>query len=317
MKKILFLVTSLLSCILFVIFALASNDVSDLYKTLAVNFLGNITTNKIDLSSEKIGKNLYGEDEVIIYDINSTGYNIVNLKEYSIPELSLESENPFKNVEFPIYNGTLQYFYEDCGTIKDVYSGIELIQSSVINYYCKTKTNFSSINLNAKSPIVERYITGSLKTWYISGGNCGSIAAAICMRYYYDYVDSNYVPSGYTSSNNLISLMQTYVGVGGTTYNDMVSGLNSYFYNYGLTNSSTSNIPFSFSDVKASIISSRPIIVGTLNHPVYSNHWVIAHGYLESKVDGNYLIINNGWGSNNVWIEPNSLTLDGTINFAN
>lgn len=34
-------------------------------------------------------------------------------------------------------------------------------------------------------------------------------------------------------------------------------------------------------------------------------------------VDGNYVIVNNGWGNNNVWIEPSTTYLDGTIHFTN
>lgn len=76
---------------------------------------------------------------------------------------------------------------------------------------------------------IERYINGSLKTWYISGGHCGSIASAICMRYYYDYVSTNYVPSGSIGQNALIALMQQYVGSGGTTYSNLDNGLDNYF----------------------------------------------------------------------------------------
>lgn len=44
---------------------------------------------------------------------------------------------------------------------------------------------------------------------------------------------------------------------------------------------------------------------------------ITAHGYFTSPVDGNYVIVNNGWGNNNVWIEPSTTYLDGTIHFTN
>lgn len=62
---------------------------------------------------------------------------------------------------------------------------------------------------------------------------------------------------------------------------------------------------------------SRPIIIGTTNHPTFGDHWIIGHGYFTSPVDGNYVIVNNGWGNNNVWIEPSTTYLDGTIHFTN
>lgn len=61
----------------------------------------------------------------------------------------------------------------------------------------------------------------------------------------------------------------------------------------------------------------RPIIIGTTNHPTFGDHWIIGHGYFTSPVDGNYVIVNNGWGNNNVWIEPSTTYLDGTIHFTN
>lgn len=74
---------------------------------------------------------------------------------------------------------------------------------------------------------------------------------------------------------------------------------------------------FSFSRVKTQINRSRPIIIGTTNHPTFGDHWIIGHGYFTSPVDGNYVIVNNGWGNNNVWIEPSTTYLDGTIHFTN
>ncbi len=164
---------------------------------------------------------------------------------------------------------------------------------------------------------IERYINGSLKTWYISGGHCGSIASAICMRYYYDYVSTNYVPSGSIGQNALIALMQQYVGSGGTTYSNLDNGLDNYFNARNVNNSANAITSFSFSRVKTQINRSRPIIIGTTNHPTFGDHWIIGHGYFTSPVDGNYVIVNNGWGNNNVWIEPSTTYLDGTIHFTN
>ncbi|MEB3429252.1 hypothetical protein VLK81_04330 [Citroniella saccharovorans] len=54
-------------------------------------------------------------------------------------------------------------------------------------------------------------------------------------------------------------------------------------------------------------------MIGTTNHPKFGEHWIIRCGYFTSTVDGNYVIVNNGWGNNNVWIEPSTTYLDGTI----
>ena len=158
---------------------------------------------------------------------------------------------------------------------------------------------------------------GTLKTWYISGNNCGSIASAICMSFYRDYVNLHYVDNYHTGKDALIALMQQYVGVGETNYDDLVNGLNWYFKVRGIANSAVKTNGFIFSTVRNKISANRPVIVRTTKPSTYGEHWIIAHGYFESAVDGNYIIVNDGWGSNNVWIESNTSTLDGIIYFTN
>lgn len=111
--------------------------------------------------------------------------------------------------------------------------------------------------------------------------------------------------------------MQQYVGSGGTTYSNLDNGLDNYFNARNVNNSANAITSFSFSRVKTQINRSRPIIIGTTNHPTFGDHWIIGHGYFTSPVDGNYVIVNNGWGNNNVWIEPSTTYLDGTIHFTN
>ena len=70
--------------------------------------------------------------------------------------------------------------------------------------------------------------------------------------------------------------------------------------------------------VKGRINSNRPVIVKTVNHPTYKNHWVTAYGYSEYRSTApytTYLIINNGWGDNGVkiLIENQSQYLDGQV----
>lgn len=267
-------------------------------------------------------KDANNEPVAIVFDISSNGYIIVNIDDMSIAELSFDSANPFTEYANAIYNGPLEYYYSENGVIKKIRNNV-IVNSSALNYYSNRNTITQSENSAnyfsypaSLNIVVEKYLTGTLQTWYIGGGNCGSIAAAICMRYYYDYVSTNYVASNNTSMNSLISTMQDFVGTGGTSYSSMVSGLNSYFNARNISNTALRNTTFSFSRVKQSIRANRPIIVGTSGHETYGNHWVIAHGYYESRVDGNYLIVNNGWGSNNIWIESNTTTLDGSIYFA-
>lgn len=302
----------------------ASENVN-IAKTRAEMFLNSVGR-PVALDEGILLKNLNGEYEAVLFSMPANGYIIVNIKDLSIPELSFENSNPYDNVTNPVYNGALSYYskvgeefisLEDNSIIrmeefKNIYSKEDVSSKEAL---ISTLENASQIQLRHVN--VERYINGSLKTWYISGGHCGSIASAICMRYYYDYVSTSYVPSGSTGQNDLIALMQQYVGSGGTTYNNLKNGLNNYFNARSVNNSATATTSFSFSRVKTQINQNRPIIIGTTNHPTFGEHWIIGHGYFTSPVDGDYVIVNNGWGSNDVWIEPSTTYLDGTIHFAN
>lgn len=297
----------------------------ELAKTRAEIFLESLGRPSI-VKDEILLENLNGEYESVAFSMSDDGYIIVNLNDLSIPELSFENSNPYLNVVNPVYNGILSYYSKQGSEFISVKDNVPFEKNQFNQIYSKQETedkellvqrSLESLQEALRHVNIERYLSGTLKTWYISGGHCGSIASAISMRYYYDYVNTDYVPSNSISQNSLIALMQQYVGSGGTTYSNMVNGLNNYFNTRPISNSANSTSSFSFSKVKTQINNNRPIIIGTSNHPTFGNHWVIGHGYFTSTVDGNYVIVNNGWGDNNVWIEPSTQYLDGTIYFQN
>ena len=270
--------------------------------------------------------NLYGEVEAVAFSIDTGGYIIVNSNDFSVPELSLSGCNPFANCSSPVYNGPLAYYSKQNGTIISLVDGLAIDINQFSYKYKRGKIEnpvlyVSSLEKESeekdKSRSSSHYLTGTLQTWTISGGNCGSIASAICMRYYYDYVSTNYVDASNTSMNSLITLMQIYVGTGGTYYYQLVNGLNNYFNDRGVSNTAYKGSPYSFSRVKSSINANRPIIVGTSNHPTFGNHWIIAHGYYQGDYSNDYIIVNNGWGSNSVWVQSSTTYFDGTVYFYN
>lgn len=281
-------------------------------------------TNPVEL------KNLEGEIEAISFTIGDTGYIIVNVNDLSIPELSLENPNPFSGFENSIYNGPLQYYYESEGQIKSIIENSIIDNSKFANCYKREKiTNQqeymqilkSEYNSNSRAATTERYLSAPLQPWSNETiGICGSVAAAICMRFYEDNVSSIYVEDSLTSRDDLVWLMRTYLGEidrYGTFYGDVALGLNDYFTSRAIQNTAVWEIPFNFSELKQRIRANRPVIVGTQEDSEYGKHWIIAHGYFESRVDGEYIIVNNGWGRNNVWVYPNSETVHGMIYFLN
>ena len=273
-------------------------------------------------------KNLDGKVEAIAFTVGQNGYIVVNINDLSIPELSLENPNPFANCEKPIYNGPLQYYYESGGQIKSLVDNSTVDITQIDNCYKKEKIS----NLNdyiavlaleydndTRAATTERYLSASLAEWAMSGGICAAIAAAICIKFMYDnvsyvYIDSN---SDYIYEGALINLMNQYLGGPGVDAYELRDGLNAYFNDRHINNSAVITNPLTFNTVKQSINSNRPLIIGTHDHPTYGDHCIVAHGYFQSRVDGNYIIINDGARHNNVWIEPDMSTLTTSVGFAN
>ena len=71
-----------------------------------------------------------------------------------------------------------------------------------------------------------------------------------------------------------------------------------------------------YEEIISCVSDNIPIMIQTNDHVTYDDHWIIAHGYFQSRVDGNYVIINDGRRHNNVWVEPNG-TFIATVGFAN
>ncbi|MFM1524770.1 MULTISPECIES: cysteine peptidase family C39 domain-containing protein [Helcococcus] len=276
-------------------------------------------------------KNLNGDTEAVLYSLDRKGYVIVNINDFSIPEFSLEGENPFNNIQYPIYNGPLNYYSKkDAKSVLNIKDSIIVNRNEFANIYSKKEISLDEKSLtiykNFNTDIVPygnlntiKKLPGKLKAWYIDGGNCGAIASAITMRYYYDYVNKSYVNPSKISENSLISLMQKYVGYGGTGYSNLKNGLNRYFRDRGINNSVVSLNYFNYSRLENRIDRNRPVIVGTSNDAKYKNHWIIAHGYAEINYgvveNSNYIIVNDGWENNDVWVDIKSASFDGLIYF--
>ncbi|MBQ7076591.1 MAG: C10 family peptidase [Lachnospiraceae bacterium] len=250
-----------------------------------------------------------------IFNISGDGYIIVNIKDLSVPEYSLDNSNPFLGVENPIYNGGLGYYYKTDDKIISLMTGREYSIDDFNEVYSmkeiENKEEFlREIQARTKKRllrnVVRKSLRGSLERWYIDGGNCGSIACAIVMKYYRDYVSEMYVRDDKLNQNSLIRLMQDYVGVGSTNTTHLVSGLNTYLQRMGINNYARYSDTFDFDLIKNKIDSNRPVIVDTDNHPTYEEHWIIAHGYSINTIGNElqfFIIVNNGWGENNIYLE--------------
>ena len=266
---------------------------------------------KLKIGKPIVAENLQGEFEVAIFDIGNEGFIIVNLNDLSIPELNLECKNPYAGVEHPVYNGPLCYYSrigDSIISIRDLslleyFKGMDIYKKEEIQdkegYISKL---FKNTTKGRSLLRVEKYINGRLEIWNNPDQCCGAVASAMCMRYYNDYVDSNYVENMYLSERELIELMRLYVGHNGTLSSDVVFGLNNYFNYRHVDNEAYYTNGFNYSLLKRCINNSRPVIVELRGHSTYKNHWVVAYGYCEIRGNASYIIVNDGWGYTNQWI---------------
>ncbi|MDF2472431.1 MAG: hypothetical protein K0R21_213 [Anaerocolumna sp.] len=123
--------------------------------------------------------------------------------------------------------------------------------------------------------------------------------------FYDDEVSDFYVETDYENESDLTDKLNTLMDIdlsGATSTSEVVDGLNTYFSELGLANTANYLSSFSFSMVQTRINNNRPVIIDTDNHPDFGEHWITAHGYYNSALMDDYVIVNNGWGDNNVWV---------------
>ena len=270
-------------------------------------------THKVEYSS---GINLYNWSNEIIavkYDLSPIGYVIVDVNNGQIIELCETRNNEF------ISEKGIRYYY-----------------NNVLDYYAFKQNNL--INNNQQNSLVDMKEAGNVGELgkvvidksnkhalshptfafsYNPDGRCGSVAAAILLKYYDQYVDDNIVPVSlqqYTGVN-LINKLKSYIepNGGGSNYTTLKNGINNYLKWRGLKrrikNYLRSDDPKKvLSKIKNKIHVNCPVIVGLASHPTYKNHWVVCIGYR-----GYLLFINDGWGNRDV--ACNFSYVDGVLFF--
>lgn len=270
---------------------------------------------------------LYASDETVVgflYKLLPKGYVIV-LCDGQITEFSLESNlDNLTKAKKIYYTGPISYYtkdgdlYVDLKTNKQVsYTNITVAEEKFLNKVAQISST-TRVNNETKSTVSPRIeiIDSDYKTTYTpatynnSNNSCGPIACAILLKYYDDYVNGNVLSAYYNTSSGsrLINYFQNIVDPeeSGSNYNDLTNGINSYMDSVGLRSTYGANKDYTltFEEYKTKIKRNRPVIIGTQGHALYEDHWVIGYGYFMSN-PATYVIVNNGWGSNNVRINFN------------
>lgn len=291
-----------------------------------------------DFHSSSFLSNTSGDPEAICFNYSPYGYVIVNINDYSVPEFSPTSVSPFpclnnSGLDY-IYNGPLNYYTYNNGTFSCMKTNQE-INYEDFNYHYSVETNPYE-KLNALRPGSQNrgssvsVTTSYLPVTWTSDAACAVDGCAIVLKYLHDYKDSNLIPSEVNANILLHSFLinaavipntgtYAYHLVDGCTYSGKTYvGLNRYFTVQGSSirayyNTYSSSL---HSNIQSSVLSDYPMLIGTdpATDWSYNNHWIIVYGYYGStNID--YFIINDGFGSNNIYVTSAADHYDDIIFF--
>jgi hypothetical protein len=273
--------------------------------------------------------NLNEEVAALFFASGTSGYVIVKLNDFSVPEYSTESNNTFitdKNAKY-YYNGPLVYLKQVnnqlldlpgsklLGTVQEVKNGMnrQAAANGMIIFGSDHKSSDKALRdarlsqvMSAKAvPLIVGYITGTVPNYsYNPNGICAATASAMYARYYDIYRDNNYVPVGLeTAAGVLLTItLATYIPVNAIPF-QVVNGLSSYLTSQGVSSGIYAETATSM-NISACIANNEPFVMLINNHPTYGNHYVTGYGYSFNS-SANYAIVNNGWGSTGVYINLN------------
>ncbi|WP_462271970.1 C39 family peptidase [Methanohalophilus sp.] len=257
--------------------------------------------------------NMNGDLEAVSFSMKNGGYIIINVNDLSVPEFSLEGNSPFSDrTKTYVYNGPLAYMEDKQGALFQIGMRNAADEAVTPEYVYtvasadkdKKLADLKALNnrMNTRS-IGSGSLDDSLRTWEDDNILCGPIAAGITLMYFDDQHDDDFVDSTNEYQGGLLDLIINggYIPNQDTDTSTVKNGLNDYLEDRNLDDdySTDSRYSFSFNELKSLINSDKPVIVDTDNHPTYGEHWIIAHGYVE-LINYKYMIINNGWGGNNI-----------------
>ena len=298
-------------------------DVDYAYRVAQV-FLKN-ADKSVAIDNPILLENLKGNVEAVIFDMEEGGYIIVNINDLSIPEICFDGKNPYIGCENPAYNGPLSYLRRE-GNAYYYLSNNELFFETDSEIYEKQPLEDKDGYINSllkddkkrsRNRVVTKYLNHQPENWsYNTDDFCGALACAICLRYYHDYVDSNYVSSLFIWEKDLTTLMRGYVGWGSTNQEDLVTGLNKYFSDKEINNRAYhSGNRFDYNIIMNTVNRNRPAIVGIHNN-TYDDHWLIVWGYhYKTSRNEKYVIVVDGHGTAEVWVSVSDNVLREIVYF--
>lgn len=279
--------------------------------------------------------NLQGDVEAICISYDPFGYVIVNVNDYSVPEFSPTSIAPYSNSleskTTNLYNGLLSYYTIDENNICTDLLTKETLPSNdltfnyhkEINVLKKMKTISKSNSLSKESYndsysddwILDKTIYNPVK--WASTYCCGVHGFSMIVKYIHDYhewyllddstcrnmtlqkylVDNNYLPDAGVNGSPMVE---------GSWLPWGYKGVNAFFADHG-SNIRAQRTAYSKIDVLATMrtyfLNNMPVLLGTSpQNAEFDYHWLIAYGYSYWNLQGPRIIVNDGWGRDEIYV---------------
>jgi hypothetical protein len=309
------------------VYAVTKTD-EDLAKTKILNYIDNAGIKRSLISVVDL-YNLSGERIAQCYSLEPQGYFIVSVSGETL-EYSLETSSPYpKTSDIYYYNGFLEYYVNENGryistVTKESYSVSQITSNKSLESFSNPdKTFYPLSGINYVLPGTPSTIAATTSNgWY-----CTITGVAILLDYYERYKGGGCFRTGITSANELRSylnsakyiynggLLLSEAAAGGTENGVYYKGLRSYFNNAtGVTAKSVYINTYSLQSIIDHIYSSRRPVLIDINTSAISpgaktRHIVFAYGLGYDAVlsSAQMIIVNNGWGDNNIWINSSIL----------
>ena len=318
-------------CIMLIISCFNTVDVhaKNKYDLIANNVIQKIQTienTKIELVDTKVLLDVENNPSYLLI-ITNNGYAISTIESGIIAEYNISTNNiPYseaKSNEVLVYGGPLNYIIDNKENIESRLSQFSTDEIVELNNNFLSLNNDLQMKENTNSTLAvtasytgisaSRFSRYSSGKWinsssnypssqgYSEGGICGSIASAILLAYYDDYITDSIVPASIrskssTSPGSLIEEMFNRIdkqNPSGTFPGDLYEGIHTFIYDYAyslyLTYSPIKSDLTTFSKAKTVIDNDRPILIGLLSlyGSTYGNHWVVAYQYLDESGTAN------------------------------
>lgn len=291
----------------------------------AESFLDNININQ-NISTYKPLYNLGDKLEAYLFILDGGGYLVVSYKDGHVIEFSPESlpiSLGLSSSDNIYYAGPLSFCVKEGTSFTNIVTNEQFTASS--DYYSidysptlTTSSNYgyavqSTSSSDPLLPNPETYISAT--SWY-----CTPTGITNLLQYYHDIYGADVYSGSVSSVTSLANtLVDDYIYNGPLHLSDAVSshlknwklysGLQSYLNRSDVDNYTAVVTYLTANNVKAQLGTySRPVLLQIYTASIDdgykgtdSTHIVLCYGYWETSMT-TYYIVNNGWGSNGVYV---------------